>query len=106
MPGRVGHRFVATRRRRCPPTCRLRKPGQFPLSRPAPHAGLLFDRNWVVVRAATGKFVTQRQQPRLALVEVSITPERLLQGADIATCPDAMLVLRAPGMQQLEVRAA
>jgi hypothetical protein len=60
----------------------------------------------VVVRAATGKFVTQRQQPRLALVEVSITPEQLLQGADIAACPDAKLVLRAPGMEQLEARAA
>ena len=77
----------------------------WPPSCPAPDAGLLFDRNWVVVRAATGKFVTQRQRPRLALVEVSITPEQLLQGAEISACPDAKLVLRAPGMEQLEVRA-
>ncbi|PSC71196.1 PITH domain-containing 1 [Micractinium conductrix] len=65
--------------------------------------GLLFDRNWVIVRESNGKFITQRQQPRLALVEVAIVPDAVLQGADLAAHPDAKLVLRAPGMPELQV---
>ncbi|KAL4452002.1 hypothetical protein ABPG75_007664 [Micractinium tetrahymenae] len=66
--------------------------------------GLAFDRNWVIVRAESGKFLTQRQLPKLALVEVELVPGALLQGADLAAHPDAKLVLRAPGMaQELQV---
>ena len=72
--------------------------------RPAPAAaGLLFDRNWVIVKESGGRFLTQRQQPKLCLVEQAIVPEPLLQGADLAACPDAKLVLRAPGMPELQV---
>ena len=42
---------------------------------------------------------------RLALVEVAVVPEALLQGADPAAYPDAALVLRAPGMpEELKAR--
>lgn len=67
-------------------------------------AGLLFDRNWVVVREANGKFLTQRQKPMLALVNVAVVPATLLDGTtDLAACPDAKLVLQAPGMPELQV---
>jgi hypothetical protein len=39
----------------------------------------------------------------LALVEVQIVPDSLLDGADPAGYPDAKLVLRAPGMPELQV---
>lgn len=81
-------------------------PWDAPSHAPTPHAGLLFDRNWVIVKESGGRFLTQRQFPRLALVEVSIVPHALLEGtADLAACPDAKLVLRAPGMPaELQVR--
>lgn len=39
--------------------------------------GFAFDRQWVVVREADGKFITQRQEPRLALVDVQLPQEAL-----------------------------
>lgn len=49
--------------------------------------GFLFDREWMVVDA-TGRFVTQRQQPRMALVSARVLA-------------DGRLALRAPGMPNL-----
>lgn len=43
---------------------------------------------------------------RLALVEVAVWPETLLQGSDLAAYPDACLVLRAPSMPELRVPLA
>jgi uncharacterized protein len=50
--------------------------------------GLEFDREWMLMEAG-GEFVTQRQRPRLALIETSITSDALQ--------------LRAPGMTPLSV---
>lgn len=107
-------------------------------------AGLLFDRQFVVVKESGGRFLTQRQFPkyapcwlatarcclraacpspaphccgvykstrqillcRMALAEVAIVPGGLLDGSvDLAACPDAALVLNAPGMPELKVCA-
>jgi uncharacterized protein len=51
-------------------------------------AGLAYDREWMVVRA-DGEFVTQRQLPRLALIETRLTQQAL--------------ELAAPGMPVLPV---
>ena len=52
------------------------------------HFGLRHDRRWMVV-TLDGDFVTQREQPRLALVRPELTGDAL--------------VLRAPGMSELAV---
>ncbi len=51
--------------------------------------GPLHDREWMLVDAE-GRFLTQRQMPRMALVDTELT--------------DDALVLRAPGMPELRVR--
>jgi len=51
--------------------------------------GLEYDRNWMVVYAENGVFITQRKHPRLALVEPSFK--------------DNMLLLNAPNMPQLKI---
>ena len=50
--------------------------------------GLTHDREWMVVDEA-GRFVTQRQTPRMALIETALT--------------DDALELRAPGLEPLTV---
>ena len=50
--------------------------------------GFLDDRNWMVIDEA-GVFVTQREHPKLALVEPTLTADEL--------------ILKAPGMQDLAV---
>lgn len=51
--------------------------------------GLLFDRAWMVVDAH-GDFLSQRECPRMALIQPTVTPTR-------------QLVVRAPGMPDLSV---
>lgn len=51
--------------------------------------GLLFDRSWMVVDAH-GDFVSQRECPRMALIQPTLTPTR-------------QLVVSAPGMRDLSV---
>ncbi|KAJ2500594.1 hypothetical protein GGH96_002637 [Coemansia sp. RSA 1972] len=53
--------------------------------------GLQYDRLWMLVDARSGRFVTQRQHPRLALIRVTINEK----------C--GMLELDAPGMSTLQV---
>lgn len=55
---------------------------------PVDARGIHFDRHWMVVDGA-GKFVTQRQQPRMALVRTALMPGGLR--------------LSAPGMADLDV---
>lgn len=62
-------------------------------------SGLLWDRRWMIARAEGGKFLSQRELPRLALVEVAIEPAALLTNANPIAHPDAALVLCAPGME-------
>jgi uncharacterized protein YcbX len=50
--------------------------------------GLVHDRRWMLVDEA-GKFVSQRRHPRMALISPHLAPDRL--------------VVRAPGMPDLEV---
>jgi len=55
---------------------------------PVDQRGIHHDRHWLVVDAE-GRFITQRQQPRMALIQSALTP--------------AGLRLSAPGMPDLEV---
>lgn len=57
----------------------------------------------MVVREATGKFVTQRQIPKLCKVSVSLPPEALMGQSWGVLQPGAGMVLSAPGMPQLQV---
>ncbi|KAJ1781081.1 hypothetical protein LPJ62_005966, partial [Coemansia sp. RSA 2167] len=52
--------------------------------------GLQYDRLWMLVDARSGRFVTQRQHPRLALIQVSINEKH------------GVLELNAPGMSALQ----
>lgn len=54
--------------------------------------GLLFDRAWMVVDEH-GDFVSQRECPRMALIQPTVTPTR-------------QLVVRASGMPELSVKGA
>ncbi|KAJ2701222.1 hypothetical protein H4218_001515 [Coemansia sp. IMI 209128] len=44
-------------------------------SSPISATGLLYDRLWMLTDAHTGRFITQRQVPRLALIKVAINPD-------------------------------
>ena len=57
-------------------------------SAPVADTGLADDRHWMLVRP-NGRFVTQRELPRLALIGTAVTPE--------------LLQLSAPGMPPLSV---
>ncbi|KAJ2611837.1 hypothetical protein H4S08_002977 [Coemansia sp. RSA 1365] len=60
-------------------------------SSPVTETGLAYDRKWMIVNAKSGRFVTQRQVPRLALVQVSINAPWLELSA-----PSMSSVLRLP----------
>eukprot|EP00775_Hariotina_reticulata_P009816 gene9816-9974_t len=69
----------------------------------APLYGFVYDRHWVVVRADTGKFITQRQIPKLCLVSTQL-PHDVLLGSDWSQQPPGVaLTLSAPGMPELKV---
>jgi uncharacterized protein YcbX len=57
--------------------------------------GLAGDRRWMLVDAGTGKVVTQREQPRLALVSAVYAPGGPAQGGGLR--------LSAPGREPLDV---
>ncbi|KAI8473433.1 MAG: hypothetical protein J3K34DRAFT_518926 [Monoraphidium minutum] len=57
--------------------------------------GLAYDRRWMVVDEATGRAVTQRQLPKMAVIRVSLPPA-LLAGA--APGPGDALTLSAAGV--------
>lgn len=64
--------------------------------------GFKWDRAWMVVNSK-GRMLTQRVEPRLALVEVHL-PEEALNGQwGPSLPPDSALSLRAPGMEPLQV---
>ncbi len=62
-------------------------------------AGLAFDRQWMVVKEATGRFVSQREIPKLALVSLAdataatkhqaLLPQLLLDQPSVATSAPA-----------------
>ena len=82
-----------------------RRPPPVPDGRPDPDrlrgAGLEYDRTWMVVDAGTGRFLSQRQNPAMALVEVALGP--LDDDAEGGGGQQGMLSLSAPGMGPLEV---
>ncbi len=61
-----------------------------PSAQLTPH-GLAHDREWMIVKP-DGRFVTQREEPRLARIETELHPDRL--------------GLRAPGLEALEIPLA
>ncbi|KAK9839441.1 hypothetical protein WJX81_002347 [Elliptochloris bilobata] len=63
----------------------------------------LYDRHWLVVRESDGHFYTQRQLPRMALVETALPPEALLGEGWGNLGPDAALTLSAHGVEPLQV---
>jgi uncharacterized protein YcbX len=66
--------------------------------------GLAFDRTWAAVRAGTGRFISQRVHPKMALISARLSAPELLAGADAAA--DAALILTAPGAGELRVPLA
>eukprot|EP00884_Botryococcus_braunii_P010638 jgi/Botrbrau1/19576/Bobra.0035s0061.1 len=63
--------------------------------------GFAYDRRWVVTNER-GRFRTQRDSPKLALISTSL-PEEALLGEWGQLPPDAALTLTAPGMEPLQV---
>jgi uncharacterized protein len=61
--------------------------------------GFEHDRQWMIIRA-DGRFVTQREEPRLALIETALTTDALRLGAP--GC-EALFVPFAAAERQLEV---
>jgi uncharacterized protein YcbX len=66
--------------------------------------GLAFDRTWAAVRAGTGRFISQRVHPKMALISARLSAPELLAGADAEA--DAALILTAPGAGELRVPLA
>lgn len=67
---------------------------------PISSTGFRWDRQWVVVNAK-GRACTQRVEPKLALLEPHLPADAFNQGWE--PTHTSYLVLRAPGMEQLEV---
>uniref|UniRef100_A0ACD5YBZ6 Uncharacterized protein n=1 Tax=Avena sativa TaxID=4498 RepID=A0ACD5YBZ6_AVESA len=70
---------------------------------PVTSFGFRWDRQWLVVNAK-GRALTQRVEPKMALIEVELPPEAFHE--DWQPTPDSCLVIRAPGMDALKVPLA
>ena len=69
-------------------------------------AGLIFDRNWVIVAADSHKFITQRTTPMMSQVATSLPEAALLLPSvqAVSHLPhDAALTLEYPGLPSLQV---
>jgi uncharacterized protein YcbX len=66
-------------------------------------AGFAFDRHWLAVTADSGRFFSQRNEAKLALVKPAISPAELLSDPAAKVPADAALTLTAPGMNPLKV---
>ncbi|CAJ1975946.1 unnamed protein product [Sphenostylis stenocarpa] len=67
---------------------------------PLTPTGVRWDRQWVVVNSQ-GRACTQRVDPKLALVEVELPPDALVE--DYQATKDSYMVLKAPGMEPLKI---
>ncbi|ESW10851.1 hypothetical protein PHAVU_009G243300 [Phaseolus vulgaris] len=67
---------------------------------PLTPTGLRWDRQWVVVNSQ-GRACTQRVDPKLALVEVQLPPEALVEHYQPTN--NSYMVLKAPGMESLKI---
>ncbi|CAL8463480.1 g3014 [Coccomyxa elongata] len=63
--------------------------------------GFTWDRHWLITRP-DGRFLTQRQIPRMTLISTALPPEALTKEWS-KLGPDASLTLTAPGMEPLQV---
>lgn len=64
--------------------------------------GLAFDRKWCIVQADTGRFVTQRQHSKMALIETTLPTEAVTGDLD-KLASGAALKLCCPGQPPLNV---
>ncbi|XP_027354389.1 mitochondrial amidoxime-reducing component 1-like isoform X1 [Abrus precatorius] len=62
--------------------------------------GFRWDRQWMLVNSL-GKALTQRVEPKLALVEVELPPDAFVE--DWEPTQDSCIVVKAPGMQTLKI---
>lgn len=65
--------------------------------------GFPFDRFWMIVTEAEGRFVTQWQEAKLALIATHLPQQVWLGGSEGPFEPSAALALQAPGMPGIEV---
>ncbi|CAN6205051.1 unnamed protein product [Urochloa humidicola] len=70
---------------------------------PITATGFRWDRQWMLVNAK-GRAVTQRVEPKLALIRVELPPEAFAE--DWQPTPDDHMVIRAPGMEPLKIPLA
>lgn len=67
------------------------------------YAGFSYDRYWMIVTEAEGRFVTQRQDSRLAIIETHL-PEAAFSGdLEGKQNPTVSLTLSAPGVNSIRV---
>ena len=59
----------------------------------------------MIVTEAEGRFVTQRQEPKLALIQTSLPEHASVEGGDSQGEPRGALTLSAFGMAPLQVKA-
>ncbi|CAN6175332.1 unnamed protein product [Urochloa humidicola] len=70
---------------------------------PITATGFRWDRQWMLVNTK-GRAVTQRVEPKLALIQVELPPEAFAE--DWQPTPDDHMVIRAPGMEPLKIPLA
>ncbi|KNA08213.1 hypothetical protein SOVF_164700 [Spinacia oleracea] len=67
---------------------------------PITSTGFRWDRQWMIVNA-NGRMITQRAEPKLALIEVELPTEAFSESWEPSS--DSYMVIRAPGMDTLKV---
>ncbi|XP_021722204.1 mitochondrial amidoxime-reducing component 1-like [Chenopodium quinoa] len=67
---------------------------------PITSTGFRWDRQWMIVNA-NGRMITQRVEPKLALIEIELPSEAFSESWEPSS--DSYMVIRAPGMDTLKV---
>lgn len=67
------------------------------------YTGFAYDRYWMIVTEAEGRFVTQRQESRLAVIETQLPEAAFLGATEGVENMAAALTLTAPGMSPIQV---
>lgn len=66
-------------------------------------SGFPYDRYWMIVTEAEGRFVTQRQDATLALICTQLPQDACILGSKGHPDPKAALTLSGPGMPDVQV---
>ena len=66
-------------------------------------SGFPYDRYWMIVTEAEGRFVTQRQDARLALIGTQLPQDACILGSQGHPDPNAALILSSPDMPDVQV---